>query len=215
MKNFIKKFSVYLTIVMCLVSMVVMAVPGFAAEDDVLSWASVEQVQSPIYLSASGNECDDGSYDGVVYICTYFFEDENELLLPGSYFVSGAVGDVGDFPLGFFEVEFLLVDIDSEIAFYCNFGDVFTVPEGYLGGVMVQSYNVEPVLYRVVDDSQPEGLYYSAYELLQEAFYGADVELTDAQDMTLTMMATLAALFVIVVPFIVVWFVITMLGRWR
>lgn len=68
------------------------------------------------------------------------------------------------------------------------------------------------------DPAQVEGetftLYPTAYELFRNYIYGADTELTPEMQLTLTMLATLAALFVVVIPFIVVWFFIRLVCRW-
>lgn len=50
-----------------------------------------------------------------------------------------------------------------------------------------------------------QGAYYILYDLLSEFLYGADVVLTGDQTLTLTILCTAGALFVIAVPFLVVW----------
>lgn len=49
------------------------------------------------------------------------------------------------------------------------------------------------------------GAYYELYDLLSGYLYGADAVLTGDQTLTLTMISTIGALFVISVPFLVVW----------
>ena len=49
------------------------------------------------------------------------------------------------------------------------------------------------------------GAYYQLYDLLGTYLYGADVVLTGDQTLTLTILCTIGALFVIAIPFLVVW----------
>ena len=53
-----------------------------------------------------------------------------------------------------------------------------------------------------------QGAYYQLYDLLGDYLYGADAVLTGDQTLTLTMICTIGALFVIAIPFVVVWNVI-------
>lgn len=55
-------------------------------------------------------------------------------------------------------------------------------------------------------------MYFDLYNLLQQYIYGLDVQLTSYMDLTLTILATIGVLFVISLPFLVVWRVIRMLG---
>lgn len=58
-----------------------------------------------------------------------------------------------------------------------------------------------------------EGIYYTLYNLIATTFYGS-VTLTGWQEMTLTLISTIACLFAIAVPFIVVYKVICIIvGR--
>lgn len=57
----------------------------------------------------------------------------------------------------------------------------------------------------------PNPIYPQIYELLQTYIYGADAVLTGDQTLTLTIMATTACVFVVSIPFIVVFGVIKML----
>ena len=50
-----------------------------------------------------------------------------------------------------------------------------------------------------------QGAYYQLYDLLSGYLYGADAVLTGDQTLTLTMISTIGALFVIAIPFVVVW----------
>lgn len=187
---------------MSLVSMIVLAVPGFAATETVVSPTDTYTLSSPNYSSLSGDVLNDGSYSGNLY--TAAFVD----VPAGCYRVSGTALVSGYTELPMQVAVFTASGIKS-----FSFGEDFTVDE--VVTIAVQSHNIEPILYRIDnDDLAPEGLYYSAYDILKDAFYG-DVELTSAQDITLTMMATVAALLVIALPFVLVLCIISMLGRWR
>ena len=50
-----------------------------------------------------------------------------------------------------------------------------------------------------------QGLYYELYNMLADFIYGADAVLTGDQTLTLTLISTIGALFVIGLPFYVVW----------
>ena len=51
-------------------------------------------------------------------------------------------------------------------------------------------------------------MYYELVEILSDFIYGADAVLTADQNLCLTIIATVGALFVVAVPFLVVWRVI-------
>ena len=51
-------------------------------------------------------------------------------------------------------------------------------------------------------------MYYELYALLGGYLYGADAVLTGDQTLTLTMISTIGALFIIVLPFVVAWKII-------
>lgn len=53
-----------------------------------------------------------------------------------------------------------------------------------------------------------EPIYPQIYLLLQTYIYGADAILTGDQTLTLTVMATAASLFLVSLPFLIVWNVI-------
>ena len=48
-------------------------------------------------------------------------------------------------------------------------------------------------------------MYYSLYQILAEFFYGVGVELTNFQDLTLTLLSTICVVFCVSIPFVVVW----------
>lgn len=72
------------------------------------------------------------------------------------------------------------------------------------------------LIYEFVDDSVEDvpvvdnnvGVYYQAFDMFAGFIYGEDVELTAEQNMVLTILATTAALFVVVVPFLILFFVL-------
>ena len=49
------------------------------------------------------------------------------------------------------------------------------------------------------------GMYYILYDILSQHIYGIDAVLTGDQTLTLTLMSTIGALFVVGFPFYVVW----------
>lgn len=58
------------------------------------------------------------------------------------------------------------------------------------------------------------GIYQTLYELLTQYVYGGNA-LNGDQTLTLTVLSTIGCLFVVAVPFLLVWRVITMLcNRW-
>lgn len=50
-----------------------------------------------------------------------------------------------------------------------------------------------------------QAMYFTLFDLLHQYIYGAETILTADMQLTLTICATLGALFVVVVPFIVAW----------
>lgn len=51
-------------------------------------------------------------------------------------------------------------------------------------------------------------MYYTLYSLLSQYIYGAGAVLTEEMELTLTLLSTLGSLFVVVLPFLVVYLVI-------
>lgn len=49
------------------------------------------------------------------------------------------------------------------------------------------------------------GMYFTLFDLLKQYIYGAEVVLTGDMELTLTIISTLGALFVVGLPFFVVW----------
>lgn len=50
-----------------------------------------------------------------------------------------------------------------------------------------------------------QGAYYQLYDLLSGYLYGPDAVLTGDMELTLTMISTAGALFVVAMPFMLVW----------
>lgn len=48
-------------------------------------------------------------------------------------------------------------------------------------------------------------MYYELYNMLSDFIYGADAVLTEHMELTLTILSTIGALFVVAVPFVVVY----------
>lgn len=51
-------------------------------------------------------------------------------------------------------------------------------------------------------------MYYTLYNLLCQYIYGAGAELTEHMELTLTLLSTLGSLFVVTLPFLIVYLVI-------
>lgn len=76
--------------------------------------------------------------------------------------------------------------------------------------------DVEPdeTIAVVVEDSPVPyegGFYYDIFDQFSYFFYGNDAILTAEQNMVLTILSTTAVLFVVIVPFLVVFFVIRLM----
>lgn len=50
-----------------------------------------------------------------------------------------------------------------------------------------------------------QGIYYQLYDMLSGYIYGADAVLTGDMELTLTLICTLGSLFVVSLPFVLVW----------
>lgn len=55
-------------------------------------------------------------------------------------------------------------------------------------------------------------MYYQLYSLLSQYIYGIDAVLTEFQELTLTILATCGSLFVVAIPFVLVWRVIKLIA---
>lgn len=56
------------------------------------------------------------------------------------------------------------------------------------------------------------GSYYELWNMISDFVYGADAVLTSDQQLTLTIICTIGSLFVVSLPFIVVWRAIKMIS---
>lgn len=56
-------------------------------------------------------------------------------------------------------------------------------------------------------------LYPTLYALLQQYIYGADAVLTSDMTLTLTVLATAGSLFVVSLPFVLVWRIIRVISK--
>lgn len=214
MKKVIKYFSVYLTVLAILACTAFsFPVDTFAAQVPI-EWEVTDVLSSPNYVTDAGDIASDGNYTGNIYFCNIGDNyPAGEYLEPGTYLVTGVPATVTDVGvIGTFLVcNVYVIDVDNPSSSYVSilaFGAEFEIPAGCIGVVGCQSFNELPALYRIEPDSGPEPLYYSAFEMFANFIYGEGAELTAEQNMVLTILATACALFVIVVPFlIVVWFI--------
>ncbi len=65
----------------------------------------------------------------------------------------------------------------------------------------------------VTDNRVGVGVYYQAFDMFSDFIYGDGVVLTSEQNMVLTILATTAVLFVVVVPFLILFFVLRLFSR--
>lgn len=72
----------------------------------------------------------------------------------------------------------------------------------------------ETIAIVVEDSSDPseDGFYYSIFDVFSDFFYGQNAVLTAEQNMVLTILATTAVLFVVIVPFLIVIYVIRLIS---
>lgn len=56
------------------------------------------------------------------------------------------------------------------------------------------------------------GAYYELWNIISDFIYGVDAVLTSDQQLTLTIICTLGALFIVALPFVLVWRVLRMLS---
>lgn len=54
------------------------------------------------------------------------------------------------------------------------------------------------------------GAYFELWNLISDFVYGADAVLTSDQQLTLTIICTLGALFIVALPFVLVWRILRM-----
>lgn len=56
-------------------------------------------------------------------------------------------------------------------------------------------------------------MYFQLYDIMAEAFYGSGIELTNYQDMVLTVLATAGILALVAIPFVLVYALVRMVIR--
>lgn len=129
---------------------------------------------------------------------------------PGVYFIEGALtyaiesnGNTA-YPVIIFEIDKFGV-MEKEGTFELTITeDMFVYDDDGFGmcALIINSLD-EPVKITRLD----VGIYYSAYDMFSRFIYGV-TELTAEQHMVLTILSTCCVLFVVVVPFLLVWWVI-------
>ena len=212
MKKFIKVIPVYMTVVMILCCS--LFVPAFAASAD----TDFIGESHPNCIYVVGGTC--VSAEGFIanlfllpvgeYVFDFNFSYE---LIPEDIRTKESlyVDDV-------FSVCLMNVMVNTFTEIKVVPGEVFTITEDmvasgftdeyeYLNGkaaVWVNSYGTEPT----VSVYNRPGMYYEAFDMFAGFIYGKGVELTAEQNMVLTIMATTAVLFVVCVPFLIVFWVI-------
>ena len=213
MKKIIKSIPVYLTVVMILCCSLV--VPAFASSEGVLI--------DPYTVE------DNKLQNGIDFVeiegasCSFY------LLDPGNYSVNFYVGDdlysalenAGNSSFrcsGIYYCDPLTTDfVDTGILEPCDFivseNMLISGMEGeqaLLNGkclLIVNSFEIAPSV-TIVEPPATPGVYYQAFDMFAGFIYGEGMELTAEQNMVLTILATTAVLFVVVVPFLIVFFVL-------
>lgn len=207
MKNFFKCFAVYLTAVMVLFGTVLFpAVGASAAESD---WHIIDTFDSGSYLDPNGDGIEGGDYIGTLYFAELYVgfdsDDVSFFVEPGTFVFYGTPL-VGQDPVA---AQVLVLNSDGNITNY-SFGEEVYVSAN--STVVVQSLDLISSYVRV--EEKQAGLYYQAFDMFANFIYGEGVDLTAEQNMVMTILATIAVLFVVVVPFLVVYFVIRLIfGR--
>lgn len=209
MKKFLKCFSVYMAVALVLISTVCFPSVGASAAELPIEWIDIYSFSSPDYYDVDGTE---NTAPGFVYtgflFCGLYYDTVDGLpyIEPGSYVVYGedvpSSFDPSPDPLS----GVMVANLETGDRVFYEFGEVFTISTGEGFGILCQSYDIAPSLYRIEDN--PEPLYYSAFQMFANFIYGEGAVLTAEQNMVLTILATIAALAVVVVPFVVVWLII-------
>lgn len=219
MKKFLRKLPVWYTAFAILVcSFLAFPVGVFAADS---FWADYVVFDSPYFGSVDGTGTFVESYDGNIYFgvatgpAIILANSETPVTIPvGEYVFGGnAVPDSfetdGTPIVRTIEVQSLVGD-DIVSKTYA-FGETVVVDDT-TAFVIAQSYNVDISVELVPKKSV--GLFYSAWDLLAEAIYGTDAELTAEMNLTLTFLCTLCALAIILVPFFLIYWVLRFIFRW-
>lgn len=221
MKKFLHKLPIWASVFSVLFCSVlsVNIQPSFAtsSENLVVPWSDSTALVSPYGFLASASYSESFSYEGSLVVCLSGDNTNLQFLSPGSYFVSG-VSPVGNVVTNSNEAPLAVT-----VVYYDNLGNTtrtkplsfneqFTVGENEYVAVIAQSYDSTPVLYEVFEPTPP--LYYSAYQMLADFIYGEGAELTTEQNLTMTILATALSLLVVLLPFIIVYALIILFGRY-
>ena len=213
-----KKILIYVAVFAVMLSCAV--VPALASENAVVEWATSMENTTPYYFNA---DMELVPFDYPSNITLYFGattdlanEDDISFLPSGDYVVTGTAADFvpsGDVARPPLSVYVLIVDADlnGSDVYYCNFGEVISIPDGYLGVIVAQSENVPPVLYRVTPEEV--GIYQEVEAMLTEYFFGG-AELSTPQQFAVSVCSMACCLAVIVIPFLLVYLLIKFTLRW-
>lgn len=206
MKHFFKCFSVYICVLLLL---------SFFAFPNVVSFASNNLLSFTFDVPGE-------NYYNNEYVLTSDCTYSGQLSLYASADIGSDVGFVG-FPAGTYTIsgdltgltytglppmQVLVVDLGSGFYRFYDFGEEFTISSADSSVVIVQSFT-EPLVTR-----KSTGLFYSAWDLLAESIYGYGVELTPEMNLTLTILCTVCALAVVLVPFFLIYWVLRFIFRW-
>lgn len=208
MKKVFKYFSVYL-IVLAVLACTAFSFPVGASAATSYWSDDIVEYPSPYYPSFDGDGQFTESYDGIIYAgaatgpSAFLMGDSAETTLPsGNYIFHGTpIPDnlTGNGPSVIRAISVLYADGSQEDFPY---GSVTITDDVVV--VYCASFNSVPT----IEPDRPEPLYYSAFDMFANFIYGEGAELTAEQNMVLTILATACALFVIVVPFLIVLWII-------
>jgi len=208
MKKLIKRLSVYLTVAMLLCCSLFVT-------------ASASTMSAPLTPHKTGV---DQIYHNWEWISSPGNYASRYMLRPGEYSIDCLfdLSSVEDLNLSSFMAVYYF-DNASNTFVEIDFSSFshFVVTEQMLSSnfgatdrcfLVVHSTGAAPVVtqYQIAEDGN--GLYYEAFDLFADCLYGRGVNLTAEQNMVLTILATTAVLFVVLVPFLVVYFIIRLFG---
>lgn len=207
MKKILKVVLPCLVAALILVSSV-FAVPSFAAEPlDLGEPFSYGPGMADIIDGDTYTTVTDCTYKGTVWCAfTYFF--------PAGYYVVYG-NPVTDSTERDYVQALFFDEVTEEYNVFANFGDVVYLDPAISAewGIFAQSLDSFPTLIPV--DPPSTGLFNTAYSMFAEFIYGSSENLTNDQTLVLTILGTVVALAVVLLPFVIVWMVLCFISGRR
>lgn len=215
MKKLLKSIPVYLTVAMILCCSFFVPASAFTYDDRIDPVEVYEDVWFNIGEFVPLESCT--VYKYVLPAGYYSFVGDFELVLdevgnsaPGIFWYDPS--DECFYSDEFVDSPYFVWIVGEPVEYYISFMD--TEPAVYsltLGEPPVDGD--EPPIDIDPEPVKPEkGFFYQAFDIFADYIYGEGAELTAEQNMVLTILATVAVLFVVIVPFLIVYFVIKMFG---